>query len=100
MKVYWSLKSIPEISQLSSKERLAAWRRVYWITYRHWPTWVGFFACAGCLLSGHWLGERLGHSVLGVVAGGGLGAWVSAQFSIYVARRNYGEMLERSQNLN
>lgn len=93
MKFYWSLKSIPELAQRPSKERLAAWRRVYWATYRHWLTWLGLFIFVGCVLSGHYLGKWLEHSMLGSMAGGGIGGWVFAQFSIHVARHNYGEAL-------
>ncbi|MDP9651558.1 hypothetical protein J2793_007033 [Paraburkholderia caledonica] len=90
MKIYWSLKSIPEFPQLSAKERRAAWRRVYWATYRHWLTWVGLLIHLGCVLSGYQLGNWLGHSMLGSMAGGGIGGCVFTQFSIHVARFHSG----------
>ena len=45
MPIYWTLKSIPELAQLSSAELDQAWLRVYRKMFRHWQTWAGLVAC-------------------------------------------------------
>ena len=42
MRIYWSLKSIPELSGLPPLARARAWFCCVHKTYRHWQTWLGF----------------------------------------------------------
>jgi hypothetical protein len=94
--IYWTLKSIPELSQLSSKERRLTWRQAYPRTYRHWQTWVGLAACGACAYFGCRLGFVFGHPVLGAAIGGGIGGFIFSQASIYVARMHYKNILLKS----
>jgi hypothetical protein len=55
MPIYWTLKSIPELSQLPPKERGIVWRRVYKMTFRHWQTWIGLLGCVAFGYSGSYL---------------------------------------------
>ena len=41
MKIYWTIKSIPELADLSPSDRTALWRRNYWKGYAHLPPWMG-----------------------------------------------------------
>jgi hypothetical protein len=47
MKVYWSLRSIPELSDLPHAERRRLWRECWWKVLDHWQVWVVYFV--GCL---------------------------------------------------
>jgi hypothetical protein len=40
--IYWTLKSVPELSHLPRQERGRAWRAVSWKTLRHWQFWSVF----------------------------------------------------------
>src|SRR5215475_3779534 len=58
MRIYWSLKSVPELSDLPSEERRRVWRAAYWKTARHWQFWaglvgIGLFTFIGNALIGH-----------------------------------------------
>ncbi len=39
MKIYWTIKSVPEFSGMSSKQIKEIWMP-YWKTYRYWQQWV------------------------------------------------------------
>ena len=41
MKVYWSLKSIPELAELTPAERTVVWHAVKGRAWGHWQTWLG-----------------------------------------------------------
>lgn len=43
MKIYTSLKSIPELADLTPQERMIAWHNCQAKTNAHWQTWVGSF---------------------------------------------------------
>jgi hypothetical protein len=86
MQIYWPLKSIPELSELSPAERRRMWRAAYWKTYRHWQTWVslagiGFFTAVG----GH-LGSLIDSQIVGVAIGAGFGGFIFAQVTTEFAR--------------
>src|SRR5262245_54773623 len=46
MQIYWTLKSIPELSGLPSEEIWRVWRAAYWKTTRHWQFWVSLVGLA------------------------------------------------------
>ena len=97
MAIYWTLKSIPEFSQLSAKERGLAWRQAYRRTFSHWQTWVALAASGACTYWGHHLGTVFGYPLLGVAIGGGVGGAIFSQVAIYVARAHYRNILLRSK---
>ena len=45
MKIYWTHKSIPELKDLSMRERGRRWRSAYKSAFRHWQTWGGVVLC-------------------------------------------------------
>jgi hypothetical protein len=93
MPIYWTLKSIPELSQLSSAERSQAWRRVNHRTWRHWQTWVGLVACGALAGLGSYFGGTFGYPLIGAAIGGALGGFIFSQASIHVARLHYKDAL-------
>ncbi|MCW5300527.1 hypothetical protein DXT88_20360 [Herbaspirillum lusitanum] len=89
MRIYWTLRQIPELASLSSTERSASWRRIYPKTFRHWQTWAGLINCAGLSGVGSYVGRSVGFSFIGTLVGGGIGGLVFSQTAFYVARRYY-----------
>ncbi|ONN66654.1 hypothetical protein [Herbaspirillum sp. VT-16-41] len=89
MKIYWSLKQIPELSCLDRRQRLARWRGVSLRLFHHWQTWLGLLACA--LLAG--LGRSIGMGYPGSIAGALVGAQCYWHACVYVARRHYRRLL-------
>lgn len=88
MRLYWTLKSIPELSQISSQERGRRWRIVYKSAFRHWETWVGlalivFFVATGS----HFFGA------IGATLMAALGGFIYGQIVIFVARKYYRHLL-------
>jgi len=87
MKIYWSLKSVPEFSGMPASERKEAWREWYGLVPTT-PRIVVAFATVGvCAFSGAVLGEHFGHQVIGSALGGTLGSFANAQASIYMTLR-------------
>jgi len=39
MKIYWTIKSVPEFSGMSKKQINEIWIPCYWKTYKHWQQW-------------------------------------------------------------
>ena len=77
MKIYWTIKSIPELSQLPDEERKAIWRRCCARATGNWKTWIEFlvlcttfFYCTGFFARtwGLW-GAVSGSIIVGSVAG-------------------------------
>lgn len=93
MPIYWTLKSVPELSHLSRQERGLAWQRVGLKTLRHWQAWLGLIVCAGCAGMGSYLGTLVGYSTVGAAVGGCIGGFISSQACIHVARLHYREIL-------
>ncbi|MBK0167488.1 hypothetical protein [Klebsiella sp. S69] len=84
MKIYWTLKSIPELSQLPLKERGKRWRCAYWRTFRHWETWGALVLMALFTGSGSYFFSGFGSAVMA-----GTGGFIYSQIVIYVARKYY-----------
>jgi hypothetical protein len=40
--IFWSYRSLPELSGLSRAEQKAAWQACYTKAYGHWQFWLGF----------------------------------------------------------
>ena len=52
MNIYWSLKSIPELRDLSPTQRTVAWFVCVHNTFRHWQTWTWCIVSIGlCITS-------------------------------------------------
>lgn len=92
MKIYWSLKAIPELASLSPQERNLIWKQAYSRTFRHWQTWLALLG--GGLLAG--IGSIVG-SYPGAVLGGAIGGAIFGQVAIHQALPYIREMVATKQ---
>jgi hypothetical protein len=58
MKLYWSLKSIPELAGLSEQEQTGIWGKFRRKVWRHWQTWIATFVLCACFVLGQVVGMR------------------------------------------
>lgn len=93
MTIFWTLKSIPELADLSTRDRRARWRRAYRLTWRHWQTWVALIAWVILAGLASRLGTIVGHPFVGVMIGSGIGGFAFGQVPVYVARSHYKNVL-------
>lgn len=93
MKIYWTLKSIPELRQLSWRERGRRWRRAYHKSLQHTPTLAALLICGLCAGLGGYIGSRMEMGMLGAMLGGGLGGFIFGQVVTIVARKHYRHIL-------
>ncbi|EHK62416.1 hypothetical protein [Halomonas sp. GFAJ-1] len=97
MKIYWTLKQIPELSSLSSRERGKRWRKAYKKSFRHWETWLGVICCGLCGAAGAWVGDVFNLGLLGAGIGGAIGGLVFSQAILSVVLRRYRDILRGGQ---
>jgi len=90
MKIYWTLKSIPELSHLTFQERGKRWRSAYKLIFRHWQTWCGLLICGLCVGAG-----TSYYGTPGLIISGGLGGFIYGNIAVYVARRYYRDKFIR-----
>jgi hypothetical protein len=70
MKIYWSIKSIPEFVGLPKKERSRIWRRCHWRALKgSWGPWAGLITIAAFSSWGSLLHESWG-GIIGIALGG------------------------------
>ena len=50
MRIYWNIKSVPELAGLSKQEREQVLKAFRSKAFRHWQTWVAFVALIVWLL--------------------------------------------------
>lgn len=74
MQIYWSFKSIPELSGMPAAERGRVWRAVSWKTLRHWQTWAALAGAGLCSAAGGYLGLLVDPSMTSQIIGGTIGA--------------------------
>jgi len=93
MRIYWTLRQIPELATLSRAERGLVWRRAYRKAFGHWQTWAGLAACGVLSGIGGYVGGLFGHSYIGAVVGGGVGGFVFSQVLAHVVLGHYRHLL-------
>jgi hypothetical protein len=93
MQIYWTLKSIPELREVSMRERGCRWQRAYHKSLRHFQTWAALLLCACSGGVGAYYGQMLGSGMLGAMLGGGIGGFIFCQVSIAVSRKHYRHIL-------
>ena len=81
MQIYWTLRNIPELSELPSEEMRRVWGAAFWKTARHWQFWVSLVGIGLCTLIGGHIYDRIGGYIGGVV-----GAFIFSQVQIHLAR--------------
>lgn len=94
MRIYWSLKSIPELAEVPKKDRKKIWRRCFLKALRNWQTLVAGAALGLCAALGNILGEILGYPCIGGAIGGAAGGLICSQVAIKRARPYIREYLE------
>jgi hypothetical protein len=82
MNIYWTLKSVPELSGLPFRERGRVWRAVSLKTFRHWEVWVALVVPMGL---GLFLGNILSQPLGGMI-GAAMGGFVFSQVAVHFAR--------------
>lgn len=93
MKIYWTYKSIPELKDLSRRERGRRWRSAYKSAFRHCQTWVGLVLCG--VLAG--AGAHFG-GIIGAVITGGVGGFIYSQIVTLVVLKHYRHRLKDEAN--
>ena len=98
MSIYWTLRTVPELANLSNEQRRVIWRACYGSAFQHWQTWVSMLVCALCIGAGWYASLVWSRAValngllmwLSVVLigsiGGGLGVLIYQQTLIAVLR--------------
>ena len=93
MKIYWTHKSIPELKDLSMRERGRRWRSAYKSAFRHWQTWGGVVLCGVLAGAGAYFG-----GIVGTVILAGLGGFIYSQIVTLVVLKNYRHRLKDEAN--
>ena len=88
MKIYWTLKSIPELAGLSLWERGIRWRSAYKLAFRHWQTWAGLSVCGAFGYAGSYF-----FGIAGTVILAGLGGFVYGQIVTHVVLKHHRHRL-------
>jgi hypothetical protein len=94
MQLYWTLKSIPE---LSLGERGRFWRSVYWKTYRHWQVWLALTSLGLCVFVANILGGLIGYPSAGGLLGVGVGGFICGQVIVRLAKPYLRDSLSQMQ---
>ncbi|MEM9479136.1 MAG: hypothetical protein AAGA58_05665 [Verrucomicrobiota bacterium] len=92
MKIYWTQKSVPELSELTKLEKKKAWKYAYRKCFGHWETYAGIIICGGCAGLGSFLWDLPGAAI-----GGGIGGFIYGQIAIAVGRKHLADW--RASNL-
>ncbi|AOO55909.1 hypothetical protein ACRZER_004374 [Raoultella ornithinolytica] len=93
MKIYWTLKSITELKDLSFRERGRRWRNAYKSAFRHWRTWGGLVLCGAFSGAGAHFG-----GLAGTVIFAGLGGFIYGQIVTHVVLKHYRHRLQDEAN--
>lgn len=73
MKIYWSLKELPELAALSPEQQKQAWKECYKkYALKLWQSWVALALMVALMV----IGINLLGGFLGGAIGGGLGAGI------------------------
>jgi len=108
MKIYWTLKDVPELSGLSQPERRRVHRACYWKAFRRGRCLTALLFCGlcgglGCSLGWclHWflgyptlIWVTLGLQGIGGGIGGGLGGLIFGQVLIDYLRPFYAKYIK------
>ncbi len=93
MKLYWSLKNIPELSYLSAQQKQMLWQKSSTKIFRSWYGWLGLLACFLCTSFGNFVGQFFDVSSLGSAVGGGVGGFIYSQLNFNFLVKNYQHIL-------
>ena len=101
MPIYWSMKSVPELTPLSKEQRQSVWHATRWRHLRHWQFWIAvaafivwlliIFAFLDLIRDG--TVARIGRLSLAAVAGG-IGGLFLSHVAIKVKRPHMRRLLQ------
>jgi hypothetical protein len=88
MRIYWTLKSIPELAHLPSQERNTRWRCAYTAACKDWQCWcMQIIGAITCSVGAYFF------DLSGAFLGGTLGGLLFSQVTIVHIRRVYPHLL-------
>jgi hypothetical protein len=58
MKLYWSIKSIPEVADMPNEKQKEVWGKFFPKSWRYWQTWVALLVLYTCVALGQVIGMR------------------------------------------
>jgi len=93
VKIYWTLKSIPELRSEPWRERGRRWRRAYSKCFGHFVTWAALLLLAFGRGLGSYYGEKIDSGMLGGVLGAAIGGFLFGQVIIAFARKHNPHVL-------
>jgi biotin transporter BioY len=103
MKIYWSIKSIPELADLSEQEQTEVWGKFYRKAWHHWQTWIATLVLCACVALGQAIGMRFGGihwRILCAVIGCFIGGMILSQIITSVVRTYIREYLNSHEKTN
>ncbi len=96
MKIYWTLKSIPEFEGMSRSAIRKIWLRSYWKTYYHWQQWL---ISSVIIIYSIFVASDYGRATTHIFLMGALGViifWLWFQISVAIARPYIKEQIDKS----
>lgn len=96
MHIYWSTKSIPELTQLPKGERDRLWAAVRWKHLRHWQWWVTFAPLLVLFALLPQVRDPLTRIIVAVLGGAVTGGFL-AHIGVHVKRPYLRALLEDEQ---
>jgi len=87
MRVYWTIKQIPELAGVSADERRRLWRQGYFEAFRDWQMWASLAVTGVGAAVGSLLGGLVGWQIVGAAIGAALGTIPHAIVSTELVRR-------------
>lgn len=99
MKIYWTLKSVPELAELPAADRREIWQHCYWGNFKDYRQWLALATLGLFVYFGSDLGRQLGWKFADGVIGAAIGGLVFGQVSILLALPNIrAELTRRKQS--
>jgi hypothetical protein len=92
MRLYWTIKQIPELAGLPADEQRRLWREGYLETLGQWQMWASLAITGAGAVVGLYLGALVGWQIVGSAMGAALGAVPHAFVSTELVRRRLRTM--------